>query len=109
MKTYRGDRTIDGVSVLVDGKPLSAHYDTLKLTSHGFEWSYEGSEPSQLAFALLLDHIGDEATTKRLYVPFMKQVVANFDNSWEMTGADIDAAIAALGFSGLKIAAASER
>jgi hypothetical protein len=109
MKTYRGERTIDGVSVLVDGKPLSPHYETLKLTSHGFEWSYEGSEPSQLAFALLLDHIGDEPTTKRLYVRFMKQVVANFDNSWEMTGADIDAAIAALGFSGLKIAAASER
>jgi hypothetical protein len=39
----------------------------------------------------------------------MKQVVANFDNSWEITGADIDAAIAALGFSGLKIAAGSER
>jgi hypothetical protein len=109
MKTYRGERTIDGVSVLVDGKPLSPHYETLKLTSRGFEWSYEGSEPSQLAFALLLDHIGDEATTKRLYVRFMKQVVANFDNSWEITGADIDAAIAALGFSGLKIAAGSER
>jgi hypothetical protein len=96
MKTYKGDRTIDGISVLVDGRPLSPHYDALKLTSRGFEWSYQGPEPSQLAFALLLDHLGDEAPAKRLYVPFMKQVVANFDNGWEITSADIDAAIAAL-------------
>jgi hypothetical protein len=26
----------------------------------------------------------------------MQSIVANFDNDWEMTGADIDAAIAAL-------------
>jgi hypothetical protein len=96
MKTYRGNRTIDGISVLVDGQPLSPRDDALKLTSHGFEWSYEGPEPSQLAFALLLDHLGDEATAKRLYVPFMEQVVAIFDNSWEMTSTDIDAAVAAL-------------
>ena len=59
MKTYTGDRTIDGIAVLVDGKPLSPHYDQLKLTDYGFEWSYEGPEPSQLAFALLFDHLGD--------------------------------------------------
>lgn len=100
MKTYRGDRTIDGISVLVDGQPLSPHYDALKLTSRGFEWSYEGPEPSQLAFAILLDHLGDEATTKRFYVPFMKQVVANFDNGWEITSTDIDALIASLKSAG---------
>jgi len=42
MKTYTGERTIDGISVLVDGKPLSPHDDELKLTDYGFEWSYEG-------------------------------------------------------------------
>jgi hypothetical protein len=66
------------------------------LTNRGFEWSYEGPEPSQLAFALLFDRLGDEAAAKRLYVPFMKQVVANFDNGWEITSTDIDAAVAAL-------------
>ncbi len=96
MKKYTGERTIDGISVLVDGQPLSPHYDRLKLTDFGFEWSYEGPEPSQLAFALLFDHLRDEAAAKSLYSGFMQAVVANFDNEWEMTSADIDAAIAAL-------------
>jgi hypothetical protein len=96
MKTYTGDRTIDGIAVLVDGKPLSPHYDQLKLTDYGFEWSYEGAEPSQLAFALLFDHLGDAAEAKNLHLRFMKTIVANFDNEWEMNSTDIDAAIAAL-------------
>lgn len=96
MKHYVGDRTIDGVSVEVDDQPLSPGYDRLQLTEHGFEWSYEGREPAQLAFALLLDHLGDAAMANNLHEPFMKHVVANFDNTWEMTSADIDAAISAL-------------
>ena len=96
MKTYTGDRTIDGIAVLVDGKPLSPHYDQLKLTDYGFEWSYEGPEPSQLAFALLFDHLGDATVAKSLHQGFMQRIVANFDNDWEMTSADIDAAVAAL-------------
>jgi len=96
MKKYAGERTIDGISVLVDGKPLPTRTDDLKLTDYGFEWSYEGPEPSQLAFAILCDHLGDTAAAKNLYRSFMQRVVANFDNDWEMTSADIDAAIAAL-------------
>ena len=96
MKIYTGERTIDGISVLVDGKSLSPHYDQLKLTDYGFEWSYEGSEPSQLAFAILFDHLDDTAAAESLYRSFMERVVANFDNDWEMTSDDIDAAIAAL-------------
>jgi len=96
MKKYTGERTIDGISVLVDGKPLPTHEDQLKLTDYGFEWSYEGPEPSQLAFAILADHLGDTAAAKNLHRSFMQRVVANFDNDWEMTSADIDAAIAAL-------------
>ena len=96
MRTYTGERTIDGIAVLVDGKPLSPHYDQLKLTDYGFEWSYEGPEPSQLAFALLFDHLGDAAAAKSLHQGFMQRIVANFDNDWEMSSADIDAAIAAL-------------
>ena len=96
MKTYTGERTIDGISVFVDRRPLPPHYDQLKLTDHGFEWSYEGPEPSQLAFALLSDHLGDAAAAKSLYRRFMERVVANFDNDWQMTSADLDAAVAAL-------------
>ena len=96
MKTYTGDRTIDGISVRVDGAPLSPHYDQFRLTDYGFEWSYEGAEPSQLAFAILFDHLGDATEAKNLTQGFMKQIVANFDNEWELTGADVGAAIAAL-------------
>ena len=93
MKRYTGERTIDGISVLVDGKPLSPHTDHLKLTDYGFEWSYEGPEPSQLAFAILFDHLGSAADAKSLYPSFMQRIVANVDNGWEMASADIDAAL----------------
>jgi len=49
-----------------------------------------------LAFAILCDHLGDTAAAKNLYRSFMQRIVANFDNDWEMTSADIDAAITAL-------------
>src|SRR3954468_23099873 len=96
MKTYIGDRTIDGVQVSVDGKPLEPRLDLAALSRNGFEWSYEGPEPQQLAFAMLMDHTGNATLAQSLSEPFMREVVANFDNEWEMTAADIDAAIAAL-------------
>lgn len=96
MTRYTGDRTIDGVVVKADGKQLSPRYDRLRLTTHGFEWSYEGPEPAQLAFALLLDHLNDTNRAEKLHNQFMTTIVANFDNEWEMTSADIDNAIVAL-------------
>ena len=96
MKTYVGDRTIDGIAVHVDGQPLSPRYEQLGLTKRGFEWSYEGPEPAQLAFALLLDHLGDAKMAKTLYPAFMKSVVANFDNEWVLTTEDLSAAVDAL-------------
>ena len=93
MKTYVGDRTIDGITVQVDGRPLPPCYDQLRLTYQGFEWSYEGPEPGQLAFALLVDHLGDAVAAKALHRAFMERVVANFSNEWEMTTADLDETI----------------
>ncbi len=96
MKIYIGDRTIDGIAVTVDGQPLSPYYDQLKLTEHGFEWSYEGPEPAQLAFALLYDHLGDSDAAKQLHQALMERMVANFDNEWELTSGDLDDAIRVL-------------
>ena len=59
-----------------------------------FEWSYEGSEPAQLALAILANHLDDEENALQLYPVFMKNVVANFDNEWEMNSSDIDKALA---------------
>ena len=94
MKTYTGSRTMDGIRVLAEGEPLDERYDLKKFTNGGFEWTYEGAEPSQLALALLADHFGDGQKALDLCDPFMRDVVANFENDWELTGEDIDQAIA---------------
>jgi hypothetical protein len=97
MKHYVGDRTIDGVKVTVDGAPLDPCVDVMEFTRNDFEWSYEGPEPRQLALALLVDHLGDKDSARAAVEPFMQAVVANFGNEWEMTSADIDEALGALG------------
>jgi Family of unknown function (DUF6166) len=96
MKRYAGDRTIDGVKVTVDGAPLDPRVDVMEFTKNGFEWSYEGPEPRQLALALLVDHLGDREKAKTLVESMMRAVVANFGNEWEMTSADLDQALTAL-------------
>jgi len=96
MKRYLGDRTIDGVKVTVDGAPLDPCLDVMEFTKNGFEWSYEGPEPRQLALALLVDHLADNAVAMAAAEPFMCAVVANFGNEWEMTSDDIDLALTAL-------------
>jgi hypothetical protein len=94
MKTYRGGRSLDGAVVTVDGKPLDPRYDLKRLSPTGFEWTYEGAGPAQLALALLADHLADDPKALALCESFMRRVVADLDNSWELTSAEIDAALA---------------
>jgi hypothetical protein len=96
MKVYSGDRTIDGVKVTVDGAPLDPSVSVMEFSKNGFEWSYEGPEPRQLALAILVDHLGDKAAAMDAVEPFMRAIVANFGNEWEMTSDDIDLALTAL-------------
>ena len=100
MKRYVGERTMDGIQVTVDGAPLRERTDIVALTDTGFEWTYEGSSPTQLALALLADHLGDDTKALALHEVFMRVVVANFGNEWEMTGDDIDVALAAISSEG---------
>ena len=93
MKTYEGKRTIDGLRVTVDGKPLGEHYDVKRFTTYGFEWTYEGESPQQLALAILADYLGDNDLAIRLSEPFMKKIVANLDNDWTLKSAEIDSAL----------------
>lgn len=93
MKTYAGARTIDGIKVTVDGQPLAEGYDIQRFTTMGFEWTYEGSEPRQLALALLADHLGNDERALTLSEPFMKLVVADLDNDWALNSSDIDAVL----------------
>lgn len=93
MKTYAGGRSLAGAVVTVDGRALSPRYDLKRLSPAGFEWTYEGAGPAQLALALLADHLGDDGKALALYQPFMRKVVAELDNSWELNSAEIDAAL----------------
>lgn len=93
MKTYVGKRTIDGLVVTVNGQTLAERYELKRFTKNGFEWAYEGDSPQQLALAILADHLGDDERAVRLSGPFMKTVVANLDNDWVLSGANIDAAL----------------
>jgi hypothetical protein len=95
MKTYEGRRNIDGLIVTVDGKLLSEHYEVKQFTTWGFEWTYEGASPQQLALALLYDHLDDKERAIQLSEPFMKKVVADLDNDWTLTSEDIERAIRA--------------
>jgi len=90
MKRYEGKRTIDGLVVTVDGKRLDEHYEVKRFTKFGFEWTYEGDSPRQLALAILFDRLGDKDRAIRLSEPFMKEIVANLDNDWTLGGDEID-------------------
>ena len=91
MSTYEGKRTIDGLVVTVDGKRLDEHYEVKRFTKYGFEWTYEGESPQQLALALLFDHLDDKERAIRLSASFMTKVVANLDNDWKLDSGDVDA------------------
>ena len=93
MSTFEGKRTIDGLVVTVDGKRLDEHYGVKRFTTWGFEWTYEGDSPQQLALAVLVEHLGDNERAIRLSDAFMRKVVANLDNDWMLTGSEIDTAI----------------
>jgi hypothetical protein len=93
VSTFEGKRTIDGLLVTVDGRRLDEHYDVKCFTSWGFEWTYEGDSPQQLALAILVEHLGDKARALRLSEPFMRKVIANLDNDWVLSAGEIDQAI----------------
>lgn len=97
MKVYRGDRTLDGVEVTVDGKPLDPRTDIKTISENGFEWSYEGDEPAQLALAILADHLGNDQEALAKYETFMREIVANFNNEWEMSEEDVAIALKNIG------------
>jgi hypothetical protein len=97
MKLYEGGRGLAGAQVTVDGAPLDPRFDVRRYSPAGFEWTYEGDGPRQLALALLCDHLGDPARALALVEPVMRQVVAQLDNAWELTSEELAAELAAIG------------
>lgn len=99
MKTYQGIRggelnAAGDATVLVDGFALPLE-PSLKIRNHSpdsFNWGYGGSGPAQLALALLLDCLKDEARAVRLYQAFKWRVVATWpqDSGWKITQSEIE-------------------
>src|ERR1700677_1630017 len=97
MKTYEGERALRGVKVTVDGTLLPPRMDLRCFNRTGFEWSYGGPGPRQLALALLADHLGDDTRALALSEAFMRHVVVYLDNAGCLTSGDIDEALAEMG------------
>ncbi len=93
MKIYEGGRSLDGAVVTVDGKPLDPRFDIKKFSAAGYEWTYEGDGPRQLALAILADHLGDPRRALELSEQFMRMVVADLDNAWRLTSDEVEAAL----------------
>lgn len=93
MRVYEGGRSLDGAVVTVNGTPLDPRFDVRRFSRTGFEWTYEGDGPRQLALALLCDHLGHAQQALALTEPFMQRVVAELDNAWRLTSEEIDAAL----------------
>ena len=94
MKRHTGGRTIDGISVLVDGEPLSPHADQLKLTDYGSNGAMRArafAAASHLVRASRQRRGGKEPLSE-LHAADRRQ----FRTTRKMTSADIDAAIVAL-------------
>ena len=96
MKTYEGERTLRGAKVTVDGIQLRPRTDLRCFNKTGFEWTYAGPGPRQLALALLADHFADDAKALALSDVFMRHVIAYLDNAWCLTSMDIDEALSDL-------------
>ena len=97
MKIYEGSRTIDGIRVTVDGQPLEDRTDIMRFSSTGFEWTYAGDAPRQLALALLANFLDDDDKALELSEAFMNTVVTDFDNDWQITGDEIAVALQMFG------------
>ena len=95
-RIYEGGRSLDGAVVTVDGRPLDPRFEVKTFCRTGFEWTYVGDGPRQLALALLVDHLGDATRALDLTEGFMRGVVAELDNAWRLTGDEIDEALARL-------------
>jgi len=93
-KVYEGERGLAGALVTVDGAPLPPRLDLRRFNRTGFDWTYVGPAPRQLALALLADHLGDDQRALALCDSFMAAVVAHLDNAWRLTSDDIAMALA---------------
>lgn len=95
MKVYAGERTFDAIVVTVNGEPLAARADLKQFSENHFEWGYEGNESRQLALAILANCVNDQIALQYCE-SFMREIVANFGNEWEMNEDQVRQAVSDL-------------
>lgn len=105
---YEGKRRQSGVVVLRHELPDASHGGPLDLSAKatvtalrlrldiadhsptGFEWSYAGSGPAQLALALLADALGDEDKALTLHQAYKQDVITRLPQlEWQLTEQDV--------------------
>ena len=95
MRTYHGERTRQGCTVTVDGRPLRVRSDLSGNATTAFDWGFAGS--GQLSLALLSDFLGDDRRAEALAPAFEQEVVANLPrDSWTLHDPELAAAVAPL-------------
>lgn len=57
----------------------------LDLNPDGFEWGHNGSGPSQLALALLLESTGNPTMAKNMYFMLKGDVISKLSREWIMS------------------------
>ena len=103
MKHYVGERTPDGVEVLVldrdapdGGQPLDPRFD-LRRHADVLNFGYAGSGPAQLSLALLADALGDDERAVRAYQAFKFRVAAKWEGDrFEVSQEDVLQIVAGL-------------
>lgn len=71
-------------------RPLSPRYDLRNHSPDGYQWSYCGSGPAQLALALLCDALGDDERAQRWYQDFkFARIATLLTDHWTMTEDEI--------------------
>lgn len=96
---YHGERSTSGITVWKEvvsegGAPIRLELPLrLDLSYHsptGFEWSYGGSGPAQLALALLGDALQEDEAALRLHQSFKWEVVAILPwQSWSLARSEV--------------------
>ena len=90
---YTGHFTqVNWYRVFKDGEPFYS-WESFKYVKHspdGFAWGYNGSGPSQLAFALLFDVTGNPEIAWNNYIEFRSEVISQLPLPiWALTSIDV--------------------
>ena len=111
-KSYEGAWGPEGLLIYVSEdhqnggtkvRRLLPRTDLVRHTPSGaFECGFKGSGPSQLALAILADHLSDDDQALDLHMRFRDRVVVNLprDRGWSLTQGYIDGHLEALRASG---------